>query len=112
VRRLTTAVLVRSGYRVLEAADALRALEQWRFEHGEIDLLLSDIVLPGELNGTELATRLRAEKPSLKVLLTTGYLVDEQRHAALKDAGWTLLQKPYELRLLAEAVRQRLDESW
>ena len=86
------------------------ALQRWRTCSSEQpDLLLSDIGLPGGLNGRQLAERCRQLHPQLKVLFVTGY--DES--AALSDGqllqGTSVLTKPFELEALAERVRQLLE---
>jgi len=89
---------------VFEAENADRALQRLQ-EHPGIDLLFSDIVMPGELNGRDLAHRATAEYPELKVLLTTGM---EMRQDAGVQQDLPLLRKPYSAEQLAESIRQVL----
>src|SRR5882762_874554 len=73
VRLSTRRMLESFGYTVREAASGRAALEQWRDDPPEVDLLLTDIVMPHGVNGTELAKQLRALQPELKVIFMTGY---------------------------------------
>lgn len=105
LRELGQAVLAGAGYRVLQAGDVEEALGLWR-EHGPaIDLLLTDMVLPGGLNGRDLAARLQQDKSYLKVIYTTGYSPD-----LLDDVdALNFLQKPYPPEVLTRTVRACLD---
>jgi two-component system cell cycle sensor histidine kinase/response regulator CckA len=109
VRDLARLVLERYGYTVLIAENGPAALEVWRQNKGRIDLVLTDLVMPGGLSGRALAAQLQAERPGLKVIFTSGYS-DEivSRHLDLQS-GCNFLQKPYPPRDLAETVRNCLD---
>ena len=101
VRRLTCRILTRDGYRVLQAPDGARALAMWD-EHGEeIDLLLTDVVMPG-MSGKELAERLGIEP-----VFMSGYTDDVVLRHGLE--GLRLVQKPFDARTLLGAVRSALD---
>src|SRR5207249_1193204 len=76
VRELVCSFLQTHGYKILAAESGARALEVWREHSNEIGLLLTDVVMPGQLSGRELAERLRAGKPSLRVIFTSGYSAD------------------------------------
>jgi two-component system, cell cycle sensor histidine kinase and response regulator CckA len=108
VRHLAARVLQRRGYRVIACADAGEAVAAATDRDGRIDLLLSDIVMPG-MNGRVLAERLRAVWPGLKVLLTSGYSEEmvEQRAGAEGDIDF--IAKPYSPEALARRVREVLD---
>jgi PAS domain S-box-containing protein len=97
------------GYQVIDAEDGPAALAILGVRQ-DIDLLFTDIVMPGGLNGRELAERATADQPWLRVLYTSGY----SRDALMKDgrlvAGVTLLQKPYSKLELARKIRKVLDE--
>jgi two-component system cell cycle sensor histidine kinase/response regulator CckA len=109
LRQLAKWCLNRHGYQVLEATNGIEAQALWR-EHGRaIALLLTDMVLPGGVNGLELAERLRAEKDTLKVLIATGYRLETS--GAPVGRGFAYLEKPYEMAALAVAVRACLDEA-
>ncbi|EGN75902.1 PAS domain S-box/PAS domain S-box/PAS domain S-box [Idiomarina sp. A28L] len=97
------------GYRVTavnSGPEALNALEA----HSDIDLLLTDIVMPGGMNGRELADRAKERFPTVKVLFTSGYTENAIVHHGRLDRGVTLLSKPYTRLELASKVRFVLDE--
>jgi PAS domain S-box-containing protein len=88
------------GYRVLSAPDATRALELLD-THEDIDLLFTDVVMPGGLDGRQLAAAASARRPELKVLFTSGYTDNAIVHHGRLDPGVVLLNKPYRLAELA-----------
>ncbi len=106
VRMVARDVLEASGYQVWVASDGLEALNIWKANAPQIDLLLADIIMPGGLNGRELADRLRGERPALKVILMSGYGPD---HLAKIQASGRILSKPFSLESLTRAVRNCLD---
>ena len=108
VRSLTVAVLRKNGYRVLEATSGKDALDVFQGHGPEIDLLLTDVMMPGNLLGDELATRLRAIKPSLAVLFTSGYS-PEVNNTEIRGNG-NFLTKPFTPTQMLAAVRQCLDQ--
>ncbi|ACL60978.1 hybrid sensor histidine kinase/response regulator [Methylobacterium nodulans] len=102
VRRVTVSRLQGLGYRVLEAANGPAALSV--LETAGIDLLFTDIVMPGGMTGADLAEQVLARKPSVKVLFTSGYAEpDVVKQGQITDAKW--LRKPYTLLDLARALR-------
>jgi PAS domain S-box-containing protein len=109
VRALVIKVLADLGYRLLQAQSGPRAIEIWR-EHGsEIDMLITDIVMPDGMNGIELADRLRRTRPSLKVIFTSGYLADVSRDDIPARETDAYLAKPFSLPELVRLVRRTLD---
>lgn len=106
LRTLAVHFLESKGYTVLDAADAVEALEAFR-RHPEINLLLTDIIMPG-LNGRKLSEQLSQRKPDLKVLFTSGYDASTTEEGGL-NSKTRLLQKPFSLDALARAVRDTLD---
>jgi signal transduction histidine kinase len=106
VRALAVAALTRRGYRVLSASSGEEALQIAATFDGTIDLLLSDVVMPG-MKGPALADRLRAARPGIRVMLMSGYAADIVTREDLKDAP--LLVKPFSPVMLAKAVRSILD---
>ncbi|MBN1239188.1 MAG: PAS domain S-box protein [Gammaproteobacteria bacterium] len=108
VRDVGSSVLRALGYNVLEAEaaqDALGVLDS----HGGVDLLFTDIVMPGGMSGTELAREARQRRPDLKVLFTSGYTDAAALEQGLED-GSELLTKPYRKHELAQKVRAVLDQ--
>jgi CheY-like chemotaxis protein len=109
VRTLARRVLEMSGYTVLEAGyggEALRLCQQ----HSEpIHLLLTDIVMPGGLNGRELAERLLRLRPELKVLYMSGYTDETIVPHEIIEPGLFFLQKPFTPKVLIQKVREVLD---
>ena len=108
LRNRAVAVLGELGYRVIASADGNEALAHLEGD-GQIDLLFTDVVMPGGLNGPELAEKARALRPGLNVLFTTGYAEHALLREGLLENGGSLLRKPYTRRTLAEKIRQILD---
>jgi len=109
VCELVSRVLSRYGYQVLPAGNAIEALEVWREHKAEIALLLTDLVMPHHMNGRELAEKLWAEQPGLKVIFTSGYSADIVGKDFKLEREVNFLQKPYQLQALAATVRRCLD---
>ena len=107
VRRLACRVLRARGYRVLEARDGAEALQLVRRHEGPLDLLLTDIIMPG-LGGPALVERLLPDRPDLKVLYITGYSEEAIGRHGVLPAGGALLEKPFTAHQLAERVREAL----
>jgi signal transduction histidine kinase len=108
VRSYSAEILRELGYRVLEAHDgpsALRTLEQ----HPRVDLLFTDVVLPGGVTGAQVAAQAKASRPRLKVLFTTGYARNAIIHHGRLDKGVQLITKPFSFNDLAGKVRDMLD---
>jgi PAS domain S-box-containing protein len=105
VRGLVAETLEDAGFEVVEAALPSVALEL--VENGELDLLLTDIVMP-EMNGRELARRILELRPGLRVLYTSGYAADVVSERGALDEGDAFIQKPYPTSALVEAVRELL----
>jgi CheY-like chemotaxis protein len=109
VRRITRAVLEQAGYTVLEAADGAEALRLWSKDAPGIQLLLTDIVMPGNVKGRDLAARLRSTRPQLPILFMSGYSSDLAGQELALLQGQNFLQKPFQPAPLLEAVRRSLD---
>ncbi len=101
VRNVTCEVLRSAGYQVLTAQNAAEAIRLYDARHSEVELLLTDVVLPGE-NGRALAGRLRRRDPDLKVLLVTGYAEPTGTKGA---AAEEFLAKPFSAEVLLKRVR-------
>jgi len=111
VRMVSRRVLEMGGYKVLEATSGAEALEVWRKHSPQIKLLVTDIVMPGGLNGGELAEKLKAERPGLKTIFMSGYspsLIGKGSEF-FRQAGANFLQKPCSTKLLLETVRNTLN---
>jgi PAS domain S-box-containing protein len=109
VRELVSSFLSGYGYTVLQAETGRKALELWKDRPQSVDLLLTDLVMPDRMNGRELAERLSAERPGLKVIYTSGYSADVVGRDFVLRGGLNYLQKPYHPQKLALAVRECLD---
>jgi two-component system cell cycle sensor histidine kinase/response regulator CckA len=109
LRALIERILRNAGYTVLVAETGTDALALFEASHGQIDLLLTDVVMP-QMSGREIAERLAAAKPTLKVLYMSGY-TDEiiDRHGVLED-GMRLIGKPFTAADMSRKVRMVLDE--
>jgi two-component system, cell cycle sensor histidine kinase and response regulator CckA len=108
VRFLSRSLLERAGYHVLDAADPRHAEDVLR-QHGDtIDLLVTDVIMPGS-SGPSLFERLSAERPSLKVLYMSGYPDDGMVHQAGLPPEVEFLQKPFTAEALMCKVREALD---
>ncbi|HEV8628719.1 MAG TPA: ATP-binding protein, partial [Thermoanaerobaculia bacterium] len=103
VRVLTAEMLRSAGYRVLVAADGPSALAAAEAEP-QLDLLLSDVMLPGGMLGPQLAAELRRKRPSLAVLLVSGYAADLLQYRGELDPAMAFLAKPYDRQGLLRAV--------
>ena len=109
VRTYSVEILREQGYRVVEAHDgpsALRLLER----QGRVDLLFTDVVLPGGMTGAQVADQARKLKPGLKVLFTTGYARNAIIHQGRLDKGVKLITKPFSSTDLAARIRDVLDD--
>jgi DNA-binding NtrC family response regulator len=102
--------LERIGYRVLPAADCTEALVWWDGNREEIDLVLSDMVIPGRLTGLALAEQLRKIKPGLKIIITSGYSQDDPIFMGNLPQGITYIPKPHQIGPLSMTIRKCLEE--
>jgi PAS domain S-box-containing protein len=108
VRDMTAQALRRAGYQVLLASSGEEALEMVVTKRWNFQLLITDIVMPG-LRGTEVAQKLMAMMPGLRVLYMSGYTDNAMFHQKLLGAGAAFMQKPFTLNVLEEKVAQVLD---
>ncbi|WP_328466394.1 ATP-binding protein [Actinoplanes sp. NBC_00393] len=108
LRDVAGRILTGAGYRVLSAEGGAQALELAAGHDGEIDLLVSDVVMPGML-GKELAERLVVARPGTRVLYMSGYAQPVLASQGTLDPGVALLEKPFTANDLLAAVRKRLD---
>jgi signal transduction histidine kinase/CheY-like chemotaxis protein len=108
VRQLTTRVLSRLGFRVLEAASGEEAIALSGASGDHIHLLLTDLVMPG-ISGREVAQRLGKDRPGMRVLFMSGYSEEADRLADVDGGRATLMTKPFTPEVLAKRVRDVLD---
>ncbi len=108
VREVAVAILTDLGYRVLQASDGDEGLLVFGHHAGEIDLLLTDVVLPGSLRGRELAERITAVRPQVRVLFMSGYTENAIVHGGRLDDGVQLISKPFKRDQLARRVADLL----
>ncbi len=108
VRELLHRMLVNWGYRVYTASNGDDALPVWEKHRKEIDLLLTDLVMPGELSGRDLAQRFLTDRPNLKVLYSSGYCLEQTKAELGLNDTVDFVQKPCQPRQLAGTLRRLL----
>ncbi len=108
VRLIIKAVLERSGYRPLMANNGEDAVAVWNAHKNEIDLLFTDVVMPGGVTGKDLADKLREERPSLKVVFCSGFGADVIGSEIVSAPGNYFLAKPFDIERLKQVVSQAL----
>lgn len=108
VRAIAAMQLTRLGYNVLQAGDAEEALELFNTQ-GPVDLLVTDIGLPGDMTGVGLAAAVREQSPDARILFVSGYSDSASSAKAEEDKTSSFLAKPYDRQSLARAVREALE---
>ncbi|MBC8133561.1 MAG: PAS domain-containing protein [Deltaproteobacteria bacterium] len=108
VRLVTRTVLAQYGYRLLEASNGVEALKLWHDHRDSVALLLTDLVMPGGVSGHDLATRLKADRPALKIVYTSGYSAEIAGRRLELSAGEHFLPKPFQLNDLLDMVHRCL----
>jgi PAS domain S-box-containing protein len=109
VRRLTVARLGALGYRTLEAIHGPAAVETLA-SNPDVELVFTDLVMPGGMSGYEVAKHVQDTYPEMKVLLTSGYAEELMNGDKLSERGLKLLRKPYRQAALTHAIREALDQ--
>jgi two-component system cell cycle sensor histidine kinase/response regulator CckA len=109
LRDLVTEILTLYGYRVLSASSGVEALSVWERHCAEVELLLTDMVMPEGISGRELGERLLKHTPDLKIIYTSGYSPGMSGKDFALLEGFNFLPKPYPPSRLAEVVRDCLD---
>jgi two-component system cell cycle sensor histidine kinase/response regulator CckA len=109
VREIANAALTGLGYRVFCAPSGVAALQVWQANQHEIELLLTDLIMPEGVNGRELAMRLRGDRPGLPIIYMSGYSSEMAGVGFSLLEGTNYLAKPFELSALARIVRSSLD---
>ena len=110
VRMLMVEVLEEAGYNILEAADGPSGLKILRSDV-RIDLLVTDVGLPGGMNGRQVADAARAVRSNLKVLFVTGFAENAAIGNGLLDSGMQVITKPFEMAALGSKVREMIDDT-
>ena len=110
LRKTASRLMTDLGYRVVEATSGPEAL-QILARDATIDLLFSDVVMPGGVTGRDLADRLRLERPSLKVVFCSGYGADIIGPEIMTVPNNRFLAKPFDIGRLAEVVRELLNRT-
>jgi len=108
VRAPVRRILAAHGYRVLEAEDGAAALRIAEGHHGAIDLLLTDVVMPG-MNGGELAHRMRSVRTGIRVVFMSAYSSEAVANHGVLSPGAAFLQKPFTIEELVARLRDALD---
>jgi CheY-like chemotaxis protein len=111
LRSMARDILEECGYRILEASSGREALDVWSQRANEIDLLLTDMVMPDGISGVDLVDKLLASRPRLKVVFTSGYTANEVNRKMLARTRASFLAKPYTHAELAKTVRDCLDQN-
>jgi CheY-like chemotaxis protein len=101
--------LLQLGYHVLESISGGEALKVWEQHRNRIDLLVTDMVMPGGVTGKDLAERFLKENPKLKVIYTSGYSVELAGRDFPLEEGVNFLAKPFGADKLAQTIREKLD---
>ncbi len=110
VREFALRALRESGYTVLEASDADEALEVFRQQDENVDLVFSDVVLPTR-SGVELVEELQTSRPDIRVLFASGYTDTKSQWEAIRSRGFGFLQKPYGVNDLLRTIREAMETS-
>lgn len=110
LRELAREFLSNSGYRVIEASNGAEALELAAQHQGQIDLLLTDVIMPG-MSGAELARKVMEARPSVQVIYASGYTADAISQHGVLDEGVVLIEKPYTRDKLLRKIREVLRPS-
>jgi CheY-like chemotaxis protein len=110
LRGMAEKILKRLGYTILTAQDGPEALNLWPKIRAQVDLLFTDMMMPGGITGRELAERLVRDRPGLPVIYSTGYSVDLANPDFSLVEGVNLLVKPYDATTLIRAIRNALEK--
>jgi CheY-like chemotaxis protein len=111
LRELFCLTLQQLGYRVFAECSGAKALRSWSSRLDQVDLLLTDLVMPDGISGWKLADAMQAEKPGLKAIYMSGHSADTNGLVTGAAKNLRFLAKPFSVQTLAEAVRACLDEA-
>jgi two-component system cell cycle sensor histidine kinase/response regulator CckA len=107
VRESAVKAMIKCGYRVVPASDAVTAMESVRREKGRFDLVFTDVVL-SDRTGIDLAEDILNEFPTMKILLCSGYTDEKSQWPIIRERGFRFLQKPYDLTGMLRAIHEAL----
>ena len=110
LRRMVRITLGLLGYEILEASNGVEAMRVWEHHGSRVNLIFTDMVMPGGFTGLDVAQRMRQVRPDLKVVISSGYTADLLQQGGRLPAGMKFLAKPYEPDKLIHFVRECLDE--
>ena len=110
LRTIVVQILKNAGYEVLVAASGPEAIKIWHARSRDIDLLLTDMQMPGRMSGRHLAEELRRGKPGLRVIFTSGFTMEKVNSGGALAARESFLQKPYVPQALLEAIERALQQ--
>ncbi|MBW2662697.1 MAG: response regulator [Deltaproteobacteria bacterium] len=108
LRSLGQEILLQKEYTVLLASNGIEAIQLYKKQEGNIDLVVLDMIMP-KMDGLETYKRLKEMNPSLKILITSGYSEDTQNHKKFRNGIEGFIQKPYKINTLIKKVREILD---
>ena len=101
-------ILAALGYKVMVAGSGKQAIEVFKEDHGEIDMVILDMIMPG-VGGGEVYDRIKAISPNVKVLLSSGYSIEGQAEKILKRGCDGFIQKPFNIKDLSKKIREILN---
>ena len=108
IRQVAAEILARYGYKVIVAEDGLQAMEIYRRKAGEIDLVILDLIMPGQ-GGRQCLEQILAQNPEARVLVASGFSAEAEAEDVLKMGAIGFVSKPYRINYLLTKVRQALD---
>ena len=107
LRALNARGLISRGYRVIEASNGVEAIEQFEQHGGDVDLVVSDVVMP-EMDGPTLFKELRQRNPELKIIFVSGYAEDAFQKSLPDPDSFNFLPKPFTLKQLVAVVKETM----
>jgi two-component system, cell cycle sensor histidine kinase and response regulator CckA len=108
-RRMMVILMRKQGYTVIEAANGVEAMQLWESHQDQINLLLTDMVMPGGMTGLELSEKIRSRKPDMPVVISSGYSIDLLKRANSNFSGLIYISKPCDADKLTKTLRKALD---
>ena len=109
IREPWNKILVDFGYTVFTTEDGESALEFYKKEHGRVDLIILDLIMPG-MGGKRCLEKLLQINPQAKVIIASGYAIDASTREAIEAGAKVSVSKPFEIRSMLKTVREVLDQ--